>query len=320
MSGFLVRRLLIAVPTLLLLSILSFGIIALAPGDAASALIGADDGGSDSAASREAMRARLGLNDPLPVRYWTWLSNVLRGNLGESLIDRRQITDILGEAASLTLQLTIPAFCLAVALSLIIGVWTGSRPYSRTDNVVSTMSIMLAGIPGFVLGLLLVYIFAVRLNLLPSGGNRDIGGAGTLGSRAPYFVLPLLTLTVLEVAQLVRYVRDSVISVRTADYVRTAEAKGLRQRTVLGRHVLRNAMLPFITIAGLQIPGLISGALLVEIVFGWGGLGTRIAVAVGQRDFPVIMGATLLTGVVVVIANLIADLLYALVDPRIRLA
>lgn len=319
MSGYLVRRLLIAVPTLLLLSILSFGIIALAPGDAAGALMGVDDGGSDSAVSREAMRERLGLNDPLPVRYWSWLSNVLQGNLGQSLIDRREITDILGEAASLTLQLTIPAFCLAIGLSLIIGVWTGSRPYGRADNIVSTLSIMLAGIPGFVLGLLLVYLFAVRLNIFPSGGNRDIGGEGSLRSRLPYFVLPLLTLTALEVAQLVRYVRDSVISVRTADFVRTAEAKGLHQRMVLGRHVLRNALLPFITIAGLQIPGLISGALLVEIVFGWGGLGTRIAVAVGQRDFPVIMGATLVTGVVVIIANLIADFLYALVDPRIRL-
>lgn len=320
MSGYLARRLLIALPTLLGLSILSFGIIALAPGDAASAMISPEEAGGSAAETREALREQLGLDAPLPVRYWRWLSNVLRGNLGYSLIDQRPISAILGESVGLTLQLTVPALLLGLVLSIVVGLWSGSRPYSRIDHVISVFSITVAGLPGFVLGLLLVYLFAVRLDVLPAGGNKDIGvGTASIFERWRYFVLPLFTLVIIEAAQLVRYVRDSVISVRSADYARTARAKGLSDRVVLGRHVLRNALLPIITVATLQIPGLINGALLVEIVFGWGGVGSRVAVAVGQRDFPVIMGATLLVGGVVVVANLLADLLYAVADPRIRL-
>jgi len=320
MSTYLLRRILIAVPTLVGISIVSFAIIALAPGDAASALISPDEAGADAAAMQTDMRERLGLDDPLPVRYWTWMTNVLQGDFGRSLTDHRPIATILKNSASLTLQLTVPALILGVAISVVVGLWTGSRPYSRLDNAVSVASISVAGVPGFVVGLLALYVFAVRLNVLPAGGSQPIGvESKSVLDRWQYFVLPLTTLALIEAAHLVRYVRDSVINVRSADYVQTARAKGLRDRTVLGRHILRNALLPIITIAALQIPGLINGALLVEVVFGWGGIGSRVATAVGQRDFPVVMGATMLIGVLVVVANLVADLLYAVVDPRIRL-
>jgi peptide/nickel transport system permease protein len=318
MGTYLLRRLLFAVPTLIGISILSFAIIELAPGDAVSALMTPGEGGS--AAAEEALRARLGLDDPWPVRYARWLGNVVQGDFGRSMIDHRPIDQILSGSVGLTLQLTIPALAIGLVLATLIGLWTGSRPYSRLDQVISVLSITIAGLPGFVVGLLLLYIFGVRFHLLPSGGSQAIGvGSPPLIERLPYFVLPLTTLALIEAATLVRYVRDSVINVRAADYVQTARAKGLHSWTVLTQHLLRNALLPIITVAALQIPGLISGALLVEIVFGWGGIGSRVAVAIGQRDFPVIMGATMLIGVVVVIANLLADLLYALADPRIRL-
>lgn len=321
MGAYLLRRLLVTVPTLFGLSIVSFAIIALAPGDAAGALISPDEAGAGAAAAQDELRRRLGLDDPLPVRYWRWLSNVLRGDLGRSLIDQRSITGILGDAAGLTLQLSLPALAIGVAVGVGVGLRTGSRPYSRLDTAVGVVSLVVAGLPGFVLGLVLLYVFAVRLDLLPAGGSRGVGAGASsaLLDRWQYFVLPLLTLALIEAAQLVRYVRDSVINVRAADYVQTARAKGLANGAVLNRHILRNALLPVITVTALQVPGLINGALLVEIVFGWGGIGTRVAVAVGQRDFPVIMGATLLIGVAVVMANLLADVLYAVADPRIRL-
>jgi len=320
MGAYLLRRFLSALPTLIGLSIVTFTIISLAPGDAVGALIGQDEGGVSAAASQEEMRERLGLNDPIPVQYWNWISNVLQGDFGRSLIDNRPITEILRGSASLTLQLTIPALFFGIVLSLFFGILSGRKPYSALDNALSFISITIAGIPGFVVGLGLLYIFAVRIQLFPAGGSRDIGGGTvSLMSRWEYFVLPLVTLSVLEAAQLVRYVRDSIINVRKSDYVQTARSKGLSEGVVHVRHILRNALLPFITVATLQVPGLISGALMVEIVFGWGGIGSRVAVAVGQRDFPVIMGATLLIGVTVVFANLIADVLYAFADPRIRL-
>lgn len=320
MGRFLVRRLLIAIPTIIGISIVSFAIIALAPGDVADALISPDEAGTNTAALKENVRHQLGLDAPLPVRYWHWMTNVAQGNLGRSVVDHRPVTAILRNSLGLTLQLTIPAFFIAIAISIALGLWTGSRPYTRFDNFVSLLSIAVAGIPGFVLAILLLYFFAVRANLFPAGGSKAIGSvSNSLVDRWRFFILPLTALVLIETSHLVRYVRDSVINVRMADYVQTARAKGLHDGTVLTRHVLRNALLPIITVAALQIPGLINGALLVEIVFGWGGIGSRIAVAVGQRDFPVIMGATLTIGVAVMFANLLADVLYAVADPRIRL-
>jgi peptide/nickel transport system permease protein len=318
MGAYLLRRLLLAVPALLGISLVSFIIIELAPGDAVSAMLGVE--GVGSGATQAMLQERLGLDAPWPARYWQWLSNLARGDLGRSLIDQQPITSILANAAGLTLQLTVPALVIGLLIALVLGVWTGARPYSRLDNVVSLLSLTIAGVPAFVLGFVLLYVFAVQLNWLPPGGSQPIGiAAPPFFERLSYFVLPLATLAVLEAASLVRYVRDSVINVRSVDFVQTARAKGLSPTPVLARHVLRNALLPIITVTALQIPGLLSGALLVEVVFGWGGLGSRTALAVGQRDFPVIMGTTMLAGVIVVLSSLVADVLYALADPRIRL-
>jgi peptide/nickel transport system permease protein len=319
MWRYIFQRILVFIPTLFGITLISFVIIALAPGDAATAML-AEGGEIIKEAQLSELRAKYGLDDPLPIRYARWLGQLLRGNLGRSLITSRPVVDTIGHTVGLTLEFTLPAFVIGLALAVIFGAWSGFRPYSSLDRVVSFTSMILIATPSFVLALLALYLLAIRLPILPSGGNRDILGdnATSLVNRLPYFVLPVTTLALLTAAGIIRYVRDSVIDVCSEDYVRTARAKGLAERLVLSRHILRNAMIPIITISTLRLPILVNGAILIETVFGWGGMGSRIALAVSQRDFPVIMSATLITGIAVLISNLIADILYGVVDPRIR--
>lgn len=319
MWRYILQRVLIFIPTLLGITVISFVVIAMAPGDAATAMLA--EGGEIARASQLAdLRAKYRLDDPLPIRYARWMGQLLRGNLGTSLIDSRPVSDTLSHTVGLTLEVTLPAFVIGLTLAVILGAWSGFRPYSRFDRTVSFSSMIVIATPSFVLALLALYLLAVRVPILPSGGNRDMLGAdaSNLINRLPYFVLPVSTLALLTAAEVIRYVRDSVIDVCTADYVRTARAKGLAERLVLGRHILRNSMIPIITISTLRLPIVVNGAILIETVFGWGGMGSRIALAVSQRDFPVIMSATLVTGVAVLVSNLLADILYGVADPRIR--
>lgn len=321
MGAYILRRLLIAVPTLVGISIISFAIISLAPGDAVTAMISGQEGVS-SVEVQQRLRERLGLNDPLPVRYARWISQVAQGNLGLSLATGQPVASTIWGNVLLTLQLSIPALAVAIVIAVTLGAFTGFRAYSRFDNVVSIVSLVLIATPAFVLALIALYFLAVRMPLFPSGGNQDILSfePPTLWGRLRYYVLPVSTLALLNAGSLIRYVRDSVIDVRHEDYVRTARAKGAPESTVLMGHVLRNALLPIITVTALHLPGLITGAILVETVFGWGGIGTRIFLAISQRDFPVIMAATMIVGVTILLANLIADILYAVVDPRVTVS
>ncbi len=319
MWRYILQRVLIFIPTLFGITVISFVVIAMAPGDAATAMLA--EGGEIAKASQLAdLRSKYGLDDPLPIRYARWMGQLLRGNLGISLIDSRPVSDTLAHTVGLTLEFTLPAFIIGLTLAIVLGAWSGFKPYSEFDRAVSFTSMIVIATPSFVLALLALYLLAVRIPILPSGGNRDMLGAdaSNLINRLPYFVLPVSTLALLTAAEVIRYVRDSVIDVCTADYVRTARAKGLAERLVLGRHILRNSMIPIITISTLRLPIVVNGAILIETVFGWGGMGSRIALAVSQRDFPVIMSATLVTGVAVLLSNLIADILYGVADPRIR--
>ena len=320
MGSFLLNRLLVAIPTLIGISMITFVIIAMAPGDAALAVMGGEQG-SGSAIVVQEVRARLGLDQPLPIRYVRWVGQVVQGNLGRSMVDDQPVALTIGVNLGLTLQLTIPAFLIGISLALLFGSLTGFRPYGRFDAVVSFVSMILMATPSFVLALILLYFLAIQVHWFPPGGNKDMFGleAPTLWNHVKYFVLPVGTLAILTAANVIRYVRDSVIDVRHEDYVRTARAKGLTERVVLTSHVLRNALVPIVTISALHIPALVTGAILIETVFGWGGIGSRVYQAISQRDVPVIMAVTLITGGAVLIANLVADVVYALVDPRIRL-
>jgi peptide/nickel transport system permease protein len=318
-GAYILRRLLIAVPTLVGISIISFAIISLAPGDAVSAMISGQEGVA-SVDVQQRLRSRFGLDDPLPVRYARWIAQVAQGNLGTSLADSQPVSRTIWGNVWLTLQISMPALLVAIIIAVAFGASTGFRPYSRFDHAVTAVSMILIATPAFVLALLALYFFAVRMPLFPSGGNQDILSLEppTVWGHVRYYVLPIATLALLNAASLIRYVRDSVIDVRNEDYVRTARAKGATDGSVLMGHVLRNALLPVITVTALHLPSLITGALLVETVFGWGGIGTRIFLAISQRDFPVIMAATMLVGVAILVANLAADILYAVVDPRIH--
>lgn len=319
MWRYILQRVLIFIPTLFGITVISFVVIAMAPGDAATAML-AEGGEIAKAAQLADLRTKYGLDDPLPIRYARWMGQLLRGNLGTSLIDSRSVSDTLAHTVGLTLEFTIPAFIIGLAMAVVLGAWSGFRPLSEFDRIVSFGSMFVIATPSFVLALLALYLLAVRLPILPSGGNRDMLGANAtdLVNRLPYFVLPVSTLALLTAAEIIRYVRDSVIDVCSEDYVRTARAKGLAERLVLARHILRNSMIPIITVSTLRLPIVVNGAILIETVFGWGGMGSRIALAVSQRDFPVIMSATLVTGIAVLVSNLIADILYGIADPRIR--
>jgi peptide/nickel transport system permease protein len=326
-TGYIARRLLSAIPTLIGISIITFLIIAIAPGDVAFFMMGAEGKQMQSARGTTAdIRSQMGLNDPLPVRYVRWLGQIARGDLGYSLAENRPLYIIMPPLIKLTLQVTLPALLLGLLFGVFTGVLQGLRPYSKFDHVLSFANMAFVATPSFIVALLLIYFLAIRLPvwigypIFPSGGNTDIFGMEepTLWNKVKYFILPVLTMSLFTWAGIARYVRASVISVLDQDYVRTARAKGLFERMVVGRHILRNALLPVVTVTALQIPGLINGAILVETTFGWGGIGSRAAAAVGQRDFPFIMISTMLTAVLVVAANLIADILYALVDPRVH--
>jgi peptide/nickel transport system permease protein len=327
LASYIARRLLSAVPTLIGISIITFLIIAVAPGDVAFFMMGAEGKQMQSARGTTSdIRSEMGLNDPLPVRYVRWLGQIARGDLGYSLAENRPLDIIMPPLIKLTLQITVPALLLGLFFGVLTGVLQGLRPYSKFDHGLSFLNMSFVATPSFIVALLLIYFLAIRLPvwvghpIFPSGGSTDIFGMEepTLWNRIKYFILPVLTMSLFTWAGIARYTRASVIGVLDQDFVRTARSKGLLERNVVVRHILRNALLPVITVAALQIPLLINGAILVETTFGWGGIGSRAAAAVGQRDFPFIMISTMLTAVLVVVANLIADILYSLVDPRVH--
>ena len=321
MWRYILQRVLIFIPTLFGITVISFVVIAMAPGDAATAML-AEGGEIAKAAQLADLRAKYGLDDPLPIRYARWMGQLLRGNLGTSLIDSRPVSDTLVHTVGLTLEFTVPAFIIGLALAVVLGAWSGFRPLSRFDRVVSFGSMFVIATPSFVLALLALYVLAVRLPILPSGGNRDMLGAdaANLVNRLPYFVLPVSTLAFLTAAEIIRYVRDSVIDVCGEDYVRTARAKGLNERLVLVRHALRNSLLPVLTLSGLLLAFLLGGSVAVEQAFGTPGLGTFMVRAAVERDIKIVQNLTLFYAAIFIIVNLGVDVLYGWLDPRIRLA
>lgn len=272
---------------------------------------------------REALRERLGLNDPVPVQYFRWLGLALQGDLGYSFFSKQPVLKMIGERLPLTLTLTITAEVFVVIVALTLGILSALKQYSFLDNIITSLSFVGFSMPIFFIALGLMLIFAVQfkawgLPYLPTGA--DIWDPKDPVELIKHLILPVSALVIILSAGYARYVRASMLEVLGLDYVRTARAKGLSGRVVVFKHALRNAALPFITLIGLDIPGLLAGALVTESVYSWPGMGRLFWEYAQRGDFPVVLGVLLITSSAVVLMTIVVDVLYTFVDPRIRLS
>lgn len=319
MSKYLLRRAMHLIPILLGISAVVFVLVELAPGDPVDALIPPGTIGV-SEDVRERVREEYGLNEPAPLRYIHWLRRAVVGDFGYSISSNQPITDIVVGRLPATLQLVGFALVMSIALGIITGVTSAVKQYSWIDYLVTLFSFAWLSVPMFFLGLMVIYIFAVKLNWFPAFGITSPGQSGfdAVIDRLHHLILPGITLGLELTAALTRYVRSSLLDVLAKDYMRTARAKGLAERLVVVRHGLRNALIPMITVIALRLPILFGGAVVVETVFQWPGLGTLALSAANQRDYPLVMALALFMSTVVVLSNFLADVAYAIVDPRIR--
>jgi peptide/nickel transport system permease protein len=312
-TGYLIRRLLQTGVLLLVVSLVVFALVTQAPGGPAILL---DRNMAPEDIAR--MRALLGLDQPLPVQYVRWLGQVLVGNLGVSYQAGVPVLEIIGQMLPNTLVLSAAALVLTLAVAVPAGVISAARPYSATDHGVTLLALFGISVPTFWFGLMLIVLFSVALGWFPPGGMRTIGAPPSLLDLGRHLVLPAIVLGSANMALVARYTRSATLAVLREDYVRTARAKGVAERDVLYRHALRNALLTVVTVVGLQLPRLVGGAAITETVFAWPGMGSLAVRAAFERDYPMIMGITLVISTVVAASSLLVDMLYVWIDPRIR--
>ncbi|MGH2535555.1 MAG: ABC transporter permease, partial [Thermomicrobiales bacterium] len=316
MRTYLIHRLVHALTILLGISVLVFVMVEAAPGDAVDAMIPPESFVDDEV--KERMRERLGLNEPAPIRYVRWLGRAVSGDFGYSLTSRKPIGEIILTRLPTTLQLVGFALVVSVVVGVATGIVSAVKQYSWIDYLTTLFAFTWISIPGFFLGLLMIYVFAVRLQWFPAFGATSADAQNPILDRLHHLVLPGLTLGLELTAALTRYTRSSLLEVLHADYMRTARAKGLRDRVVIVRHGLSNALIPIITVIAFRLPYLISGAVIIETVFQWPGLGFLALTAANQKDYPLVMALALAVTLVVVVSSFVADVTYSLVDPRIR--
>ena len=294
-------------------SVILFTLMRLAPGGPEAVLIG----GEFSQEVAAQVRQRLGLDRPLLAQYGSWVLAAARGDLGRSFKTGDPVLSLILDRVGPTLQLTGSALLLALVVAVPLGVLAAVRRDSVWDTLASAVSLFGVSFPSFWLGIMLILLFSEALHLLPPSGLSEYGREGELGARLRHAVLPTLTLGLIQMASFMRFTRSSLLEALRQDYVRTAQAKGVPDGQVIWRHALRNALIPVVTVVGLALPTLVGGAVLTETVFAWPGIGRLAVGAVFERDYPVIMGVNLLVATVVITANLLTDLAYCLIDPRI---
>jgi len=316
MGRYVLRRVLINIPVLLVVTMIVFALAVLAPGDPLDQYINPELG--TTKADLVHLRAKFGLDDPLAVRYVKWLAQTLRGNLGYRYKTGDPVGEILWLRLKNTLLLMGSSLSLGIIVGVSLGVFVSLRQYSFWDFSLTGLSFIGLSMPAFIAGIFGLYVFSVRLHLFPSGGMWTIGKPHTVEDLLYHVALPACTLAIFSLTTYMRYTRFSMLEVIQQDYIRTARSKGLKEHTVVLRHALRNAMLPVVTIIGLSIRGLVAGALFLETIYSWPGMGSLFMDAVTARDYPMIMGINLVSAIVVLGANLLTDLAYSVVDPRIR--
>ncbi|GIM31817.1 ABC transporter permease [Paraclostridium bifermentans] len=308
-----IKRLLNMIPMLFFITIISFILMHLAPGDPLQAYISPDMNVEDI----ERIRESLGLNDPIIVQYFKWLFNTIQGNLGYSMVNSKPVLDLILERLGPTILLSGSALVISIIISIPVGLISGYKKNSIIDKVLNVVSYIGISIPSFWFAMMLIYVFSIKLNIFPSVGMRTIGVDTTL-DLINHLILPVTVLSFYNLSVYIRYIRSSTIEQLKQDYVTTQYAYGASTKDILFKHVLKNTLLPVITIFGMSLPSIFTGAFITETIFGWPGMGQLGVNAIFGYDYPVVMGITLFSSAMLIIGNLIADILYAMVDPRIK--
>jgi peptide/nickel transport system permease protein len=317
MGSYILRRILINIPVLIVVTILVFILIEIAPGDMVDFFITDESEQYLTEADYVALREKLGLNDPAPVRYIKWVGELVQGNLGFSYIEAYPVSDLLWSSMKNSILLMGAGLIMGIVFGIPLGIYTALRQYSKADFLLSGLSFVGLSMPAFISGIIGMYIFAVKLNWVPAGGMRT-PGENNIWDLLHHLILPGFILATMHMARIMRYTRFSMLEVLNQDYVLTATAKGMKRSVVINRHALRNALLPVVTVIGLSIPQLIVGAVFLETIYTWPGMGKLYYGAVVSRDYPVIMGANLIIAIMVLASNLLTDIAYSMVDPRIQ--
>lgn len=316
MGTYILRRLLIALPSVLGISVVLFTVLALAPGDPFEELA---TNPNVPAAVRIALRAKFGLDDPVWQRYFRWLAAMLQGDWGFSFISRVDVDTLILQRVPVTLAVIGASQVLALLIALPVGIYSAAKPYSWFDRIASTLAFVGFSLPTFFTGLLLIFLFSITLDWLPFVYRADISASGWQWwwEQVRQSIMPVLVLGLFQGASWTRYVRSAMLDVIRLDYVTTARSKGLKERVVVLKHVVRNALIPVVTLVALQMPAVFGGAIVTEQIFRIPGIGSLLIDAILRNDTPVIMAVTFVFACLVILFNLIADLLYGWLDPRI---
>ncbi|MBX3012155.1 MAG: ABC transporter permease [Caldilineaceae bacterium] len=318
MTKYIVQRLLISIPVFLGITLIVFALFALSPGDPVVNIIGYGAFVEMSPEQVLKIRQQFGLDDPWIVRYARWLGSTLQGDLGYPYKGAMSVSAQLAERVPPTLLLMGASLVLALLLGVPMGIIMALKPYSLIDYILTIIAFINLSIPSFFVGLSFIYIFALKLDILPTYGMQTIGEPFSLIDRVRHLILPATILGVFNAGVWARYTRSSMLEVLHTDYVTTARSKGLREWVVVLRHAFRNSLIPLITIVTLSLPALLGGAVIIETIFQWPGMGMLGYRATTTRDYPILMGITLISATMILVSNLLADILYAVADPRIR--
>jgi peptide/nickel transport system permease protein len=321
MTRYIVRRLLLMIPLVIGVSFVTFALVNLIPG---SPVPNTRDNPKIRPADVARLEKQLGLDKPWPERYVYWLGDLLRGDLGRSMHNQVPVRDRIWAVLPNTMLLSVSALIFALAVAIPLGVYAAARHKTWFDRLTNISNVALFAIPNAWLALMLVIVFTFKFKewgfpSLPATGITDTRNGGGLADRVEHLILPMVSLSLLQIGVWASYIRSSMLEVLQQDYIRTARAKGVSHSRILYGHAFRNALLPLVTLVGLSLPGIFGGALLIEYVFAWNGIGLLTLQSVNQRDYTMVMGTTLMFSVLTILGNLIADVAYAVLDPRIRL-
>ena len=314
MGKYIIKRLLMAIPVFLIMTFALFMLSNMMPGSAIDVIMMESE---LSPEARAALEHQMGLDKPVVVRYVLWLRDMLSGNMGVSVVTKNTVASMIAVRLGPTLMLTLTGIGLAILISIPLGVFSAYRPYSAIDNVSSFLAFIGSSAPSFFISLSAVYIFAVKLKLLPAQGMYTAGAAVTFSDRLRHLILPAMVIAFQSMGNLVKQTRGSVLEVLGEDYIKTARSKGIREELVILRHALRNALIPIVTTISLSLPFVIGGSVVVETIFSWPGLGSLMITSITNRDYPPIMGVAVVICIVVLVFNILLDIIYSLLDPRI---